>query len=604
MINVGERLYFSLNSIQNRIFLSILLFLILPTLFTFSYLGEQQQQSVVEKMDASRKDSLNQVGLSLESMGNKMVNSIIALTIDENTIRMLKDPEEHNEYEKMKISTNMIRALTNTYLADFEHYITVLDFKGNLYTNWYAPYGTYERLLKDEWFTEMRGTNAEIVWKYQTNNYTYKDSRPLVTIARLVQGIGSSSGYGIALISIPESEFAKLLRGLPGNNLLIDSQGVILSRSGLLIPAAPTGTNDPIIRQAVADDVAQSASKVDLGGTIQFNRNITNTGWKLVQLISYMDMYGEIDKIRLINYLLICTIFLIFTIISLFISLRISRPLKLLNKKMVSIGANGFNSMIQVKGLDEIAGLIRAYNQMLQQIKALLNRLKLEYEMKQELRFKMLQAQINPHFILNTLNNIKWMAYLKNNREVGNMLTSLAVIMETSLGRDEAIIVLRKEIEYIHHYTTLQKIKYNERLVVEYDIPDILDACEVIPFILQPIVENSIYHGIEKKIGTGHIRIRGFKEQDDLVIIIEDDGLGMKAEELESLHQTLAEADAPVAERIGISNVHQRIRLHYGSGYGIRVDSRPDQGTQVKIILPYRVRVAEGGIFHVEGNGR
>jgi two-component system sensor histidine kinase YesM len=601
MMNAVKIRLFSLNSIQNRIFLSILIFLVLPSLVTFTVIGEQLQQSVEEKVDTSRKEALNQAGVVLDIIGNRMINSIIGLTLDENMVSVLKTPEENNEYDKMKISSNAMRALTYAYLSDLEHYITILDFKGGLYTNWYAPYDTYDRLVQEDWFSKVKATHGELIWQYQARNYTTKDSRPLISIARLVQGSGSLTGYGIAMISIPESEFAKLLRSLPGDNLLVDRQGTVISRSNPSSPAAGFMSSSVIPEPAAADADGQ-VSKMNRGDMVQFNRTINSTDWNLVQYISVVEMYGEIDNIRKMNYLLISAIFLLFTVISIFIALRISRPLKLLNKKMTSIEAAEFNNSIQVKGLDEIAGLIRSYNQMLQQIKALLSRLKSEYETKQELRFKMLKAQINPHFILNTLNNIKWMAYLKNNREVGNMLTSLAVIMETSLGKDESVIRLSKEIEYIRHYATLQKIKYNEKLIVEYELPEALDQCEVIPFILQPIVENGIYHGIEKKKGTGHIRIAAFKEQETLIILIEDDGLGMDEAELDKIRAALEDEDTAAIDRIGISNVHQRIKLHYGPLYGLQIDSREDQGTQVKITLPYRL--LEGGALYAESNGR
>jgi two-component system sensor histidine kinase YesM len=486
------------------------------------------------------------------------------------------------------MSGNILRTISNTYLAEMGHYITILDFEGGLYTNWFAPQGTYDKLIKEEWYHDLLKTDGQFIWSQQNKNFTTQDTRSLVSISYLMQGGESREAYGIAMISIPESEIGKLLLNLQGDSALVDPNGTVLSRPNR--SKYENEWTDEYFAQYVAADSSQQRQMQDSNiGTTTISRSVNNMGWRVFQFISHEDMFGGIDKIRNANYASISAIFLLFLAISYSISNRISKPIKLLNKRMSSIEDKDFNNTIlQNKGNDEVAGLIRAYNQMLQQIKELLNRLKSEYNLREELRFKMLQAQINPHFILNTLNNIKWMAYLRQNRDVGDMLTSLGVIMETSLGKDEKIITLRKEMDYIHNYITLQKIKYNEKLVVHIDTPEPLEDCEIIPFILQPIVENSIYHGIERKQGMGQIWVSPRKVNDQLIITVKDDGLGMMDAELAVVQKVLHEDKTEANDHIGIYNVHQRIRLHYGPEYGVMINSVKNEGTIVTIVLPCR----------------
>jgi two-component system sensor histidine kinase YesM len=579
---------FSFRSIQNRIFMSILIFLIIPSLATLYLMGERLQQTIEEKIGASNQEAVNQVGINMEILGSKLINSLIAVSLDDNLTSMVKAPDAYSEYDKMRISGNILRTISNTYLAETGHYITILDFKGGLYTSWYAPEGTYEKLIKEDWYDHLLKTDGQYIWLQQNKNFTTQDTRPLISISFLIQGGESREGYGIAMISIPESEIGKLLLSLQGDSALVDPNGTVLSR--------PNRTKygdewkDGFFTNYVSGGDNKEKHMQDSNiGTTTISRSVNNMGWRVFQFISHGDMFGDIDKIRNANYALISAIFLLFLAISYSISNRISKPIKLLNRRMSAIEDKDFNNTIQqVKGHDEVAGLIRAYNQMLQQIKELLHRLKSEYNLREELRFKMLQAQINPHFILNTLNNIKWMAYLRQNREVGDMLTSLGVIMETSLGKNEKVIPLSKEIDYIHNYITLQKIKYNEKLVVHIDLREPLENCEIIPFILQPIVENSIYHGIERKQGMGQIWVSTGKENDQLVLTVQDDGLGMIDTQLALVQSLLHDDQTEANDHIGIYNVHQRIRLHYGPDYGITIDSVKNEGTIVRIVLPCR----------------
>ncbi|WP_054404656.1 sensor histidine kinase [Paenibacillus solani] len=244
-------------------------------------------------------------------------------------------------------------------------------------------------------------------------------------------------------------------------------------------------------------------------------------------------------------------------------------------------------------GPKEISSLIETYNKMVTEIRQLLNRVKDEYQQKEDMRFRALQAQINPHFVLNTLNNIKWMAYIRNDKEVGDMLSSLGAVLEQSIGRGGTLIPLRQEIQYIENYIELMKMKFNDKLSMEYDIEDELMDQEVIKIMLQPVIENSLIHGIEPMNGAGRIIVRARLEDDHFLLTAEDNGVVISPEKLQELEARLAAGSEELPERIGIKNVHDRIRLQYGEPYGIQIHSKVHEGTTVAFLLPFK-KVQEG----------
>ena len=260
----------------------------------------------------------------------------------------------------------------------------------------------------------------------------------------------------------------------------------------------------------------------------------------------------------------------------------------MLRNNMRKVKEDDLGKMLPVQGSDEVKDLIVEYNKMTRRIKTLFENIKEEQKQKQELRFKALQAQINPHFILNTLNNIKFVAIMSRANETAKMITALGSIMEECIGKGEDIIKLEQELKYIENYVYLQKIRYNDKFSVFYNIKEEVLDCRVFKFILQPIVENSIYHGIQSMEGTGCIDITAYKEGGNLIIKVKDNGVGIKPEKLTAIMEYLYKGTDPGGKgRVGIKNIHDRIVLSYGAEYGLKIDSIVEEGTEVTITVPW-----------------
>jgi len=255
------------------------------------------------------------------------------------------------------------------------------------------------------------------------------------------------------------------------------------------------------------------------------------------------------------------------------------------------------------------------FNKMVLQVQKLIQEVYQEQYLKQKAELKSLRAQINPHFLYNTLESINWMARIRNVPEIGDMVKALGDLMRASISGDD-FVTLHDEVTNITNYLKIQKFRYGDRLEVSIGISPETGKIIVPKLILQPIVENSIVHGLEEKLEDGHIEISSTLENGDVIIIIRDDGVGMEKEKADHLNRLFSEyqpgpavsaASAKVDIRkdigsrddmhthIGLINVDRRIKMYYGAGYGLSVSSVKGEGTCVRAVLPARTSAPETG---------
>lgn len=200
--------------------------------------------------------------------------------------------------------------------------------------------------------------------------------------------------------------------------------------------------------------------------------------------------------------------------------------------------------------------------------------------------FEVLQAQINPHFLYNTLDAIVWSAEAGNQKQVVSMVGSLSDFFKSSLNKGKEIVSVRDELQHIRSYLEIQQIRYQDILSYEVDVPESLNECTIPKITLQPVVENALYHGIKNRRALGKITVKGIDEGDTMVLTVSDDGIGMDEERLQEVRQALSDNRLDNGQVYGLYNVNERIRLNYGDDYGITIESTKGEGTCVKIKLP------------------
>jgi two-component system sensor histidine kinase YesM len=225
---------------------------------------------------------------------------------------------------------------------------------------------------------------------------------------------------------------------------------------------------------------------------------------------------------------------------------------------------------------------------MVQEIENLINQVYIEQREKREAELKILQAQIKPHFLYNTLDTIQWMAQDRDADDIVEIVGALTTLFRISLNKGNEIIKLEEEIQHIESYLLIQMARYEDKLTYEINVPKELLQYNVLKIILQPLIENAIYHGIKTKLGAGHIHVGASNEDNKLVLYVEDDGMGIPSKRLAEINHYLQMDQHEGQERgYGLFNVNERIKLTYGSSYGLKVDSVQGEGTRIEIRLPF-----------------
>ena len=314
-------------------------------------------------------------------------------------------------------------------------------------------------------------------------------------------------------------------------------------------------------------------------------RTIGYTGWKLVGVTPSAAL--NIDGIKFRFFVLfVADLFLfLLAMINAFISNKISNPIKLLDGRVREIESGNLNVEIVPSGSYEVEHLGNSIKNMLSRIKVLMSNLVDEHNAKRKSEFDTLQSQINPHFLYNTLDIIVWMIENEKPDKAVSIVTALAKFFRISLSKGKNIITVKDEVEHVRNYLMIQNMRFKNRFEYSIDVEDDILSYSSLKLMLQPLVENAIYHGMEFMDGDGKIEVRVFKENDSLYFTISDNGLGMS----EDVVATLLSKDIIPSKKgsgIGVKNVNERIKLYFGNEYGLKVESEPDEGTKITIHLP------------------
>jgi len=311
----------------------------------------------------------------------------------------------------------------------------------------------------------------------------------------------------------------------------------------------------------------------------------SQTGWSVVA-VSYLDeLLASARNLGTVVVAVGLGCLLIATFLAWRVSLRISRPIEALRRSMKAVETGDFDVVIDVEADNEVGELARDCEIAIGKVRDLMHQSLVDQEAKRQQDLLMLQSQINPHFLYNTLDSIIWMVELGRSPDAIRMTSTLAQFFRLGITRGSHEISLRHELEHVVSYLSIQKMRYGDKLEYSIDVePELLET-RVLKLLLQPLVENALYHGIKEREGPGRIIVAGAKTGDRVEVRVSDDGIGMPAEKVAGL---LLAPEGEVRDHMGLRNVHERLRLHFGPQYGLTFESAPGLGTTVIIHLPSR----------------
>ncbi|MDD3503479.1 MAG: sensor histidine kinase [Eubacteriales bacterium] len=308
---------------------------------------------------------------------------------------------------------------------------------------------------------------------------------------------------------------------------------------------------------------------------------LNEAGWRLVGINYLDDIVASSDDMRTLILILV----LLGTAMVFFISIQLAafmtRPLQKLQRRMKEVEAGALNTVADLHGAYEVKQLTNSFNAMISQIQQLMNQVIDDHHKLRKSEMKALQAQINPHFLYNTLDSIVWLAEDGDNQSVVTMVSALARFFRLSISGGHDLITIADELRHAENYLIIQSIRYKDRFDYVFDADESILDCRTVKILLQPVLENAIHHGIEKSVDFGHIVVQVRDMGDKIMMRVSDNGLGMSQETLNKIF----EINPSRSSGIGVKNVHQRIQLYFGKEYGLKISSELEEGTTVEIWL-------------------
>ena len=317
------------------------------------------------------------------------------------------------------------------------------------------------------------------------------------------------------------------------------------------------------------------------------------TGWSVVGVSDVSEFMKNRSEIQFFYLLIALCLGVLSLLLALWLSGEITKPVKELEQSMKNVQKGEFDkALISPEGCNEITSLTHSFNIMTEKIQNLMAENVREQKQKRKSELQALQAQINPHFLYNTLDSIVWMITGERYDDAVFMITQLASLFRISLSRGKTVIKIEDEVKHAQNYMNIQKIRYKNSFEVDFQIEEeILDGC-IVKLVLQPLLENAIYYGMEFMDGEGEIHVRGYRKDGDIYLEVEDNGLGMPEEEAAELLNG-KERPHKHGSGVGLVNVHSRLKLRFGESYGLIIHSCPDEGMLVQIHIPYVPYTAE-----------
>lgn len=349
------------------------------------------------------------------------------------------------------------------------------------------------------------------------------------------------------------------------------------------------------------DDIRKS---LEAGGRYNENiENLDNNIYILTQLIQddiqyyiyyqtkSMDKVNKSLRIQINEFIVVCSVLiavlvLVVTVVTLLIVSGILKPVKKLYLATEQVAEGDFSARAHVDSRDEIAVLAQGFNNMAENMQSLIDKIKEDEGKMRRTDLRLLQEQINPHFLYNTLDTIVWLIESNETEQAVNMVVTLSDFFRLVLSKGKEFISIREEEQHIRSYLEIQGMRYHDILEYDIQIDKVLYDYQILKLTLQPLVENSLYHGIKYKRAKGYIHITGEKEGDVIHLVVRDNGVGMEEDELALLQREIEKPCQETEKGFGLANVNERIHMYFGWEYGVKVESRKGKGTIVEVTIP------------------
>lgn len=581
-----------LRSFSAKIIVAFLLVILISTLFISLSFYWESNSLLKKNVRESTVQITKQTAESLSFILNVGVDTSDFISSDQNIQRAALQLKDKPSYEQNRDS-QYIKTLLNNYVYSnsFVKIVYVLKEEGN---GWGS--GTFSearlkkiRLSDQAWVKEVKRKDGELVW--QGLQYDYFSGGGVSTdlilpIGRVLKDFDTLSNIGLVQVHLDGrsilNTIEELKLGKTGKFFVVDREGRIMIDSNLDMINKKVKNSD-LYNHIVGNDSIEfefAAKGVPYYGVKQPLSN----GWMLVGTVPIHEISGQLDSLQ--SWILFSSVVfsLLAIAIGLFIAGRVTKPVRQLTRTMLHVQQGNFNVRADVNSSDEIGFLSKRFNEMLNEIVNLIQQVESEQNEKHHAELRAVVHRVHPHFLYNTLSTLRWLIDSKQNERASLVLSALTHLLEANMGKSGNIITIGEELDIIRKYLVILELRYEKTFNLEIDIEPETEKLLIPRMLLQPLVENAIFHGIVPKNTDGQISIRIHSYDDYIEFIIRDDGLGIRDDKLKELNDPkIAVEKGNIG--IGLRHIFDTLRLYYAQHWEWTISNGQERGTTVRILL-------------------
>ncbi|WP_258881419.1 sensor histidine kinase [Paenibacillus sp. sptzw28] len=585
-------------SIKTKMVLLFLIVIILP-IFVMSYSSYlSTQKLLVRKYTDLLQEISRQANFRIDEYLNEVekismlasygINSYVSYSEQDNypIQNYLRDSNKVNENQAYTLLMNYIMMKDRA----FSIYIYNLNGGRDLYISPNKPINYSYNASQEPWFGAfLESPDAASYLQTHRDLQVKSENNWAISSIRKIFDMNNGKLLGVMVISIDldfiDKVNGRLLDSRRTAFTILDEHRNIVYNSDYGSIGKPLAKVFPARLDEISGKAGGAVLHVGNEDYIVTSMPFEHRNWQTILHMPMDELSVEGDILRR-NLIMIAILVTLFAVVSSFyVTTRITRPIKLLMRNMTSVERGKFENLQTIRSNDEIGLLASRFNLMSRELKRLVERIYMEEKQKAEAEIQALQAQINPHFLYNTLGSVKWIASMQRADKIVEMTEALISMLRYATKKVGTLVTVRDELENIMHYITIQKIRYYNRVQVEFDVDEALLDKKILKLTIQPIVENAIFHGTSENEDEGIIGIAIYRDNSDIVISVADNGAGMDEATIETLQKEISNANGSF-NGIGISNVNSRIKNHFGSAYGLHFTSETGKGTTFYIRIP------------------
>ena len=571
-----------LEHISVRTFVYIFLLIILPFCAILFYTRASYEKYIRHELNERTVSQLKRSEDAIYTSFRKIINISSVLCNDKRLQEAFTD-EQMSRYQRTLLFDELVHSIEINNLYDMDDIrVTIVDGTGEVYANWSTNYHDYRFIREQDWYRRALEHKGFVQWEMFAPSFIVEDQEKIryISAARAMSGPFAAGEAPVAVVSIDQASLDRSL----GQFLTSPSDAVFVCTSSgeiLLSQDAEGSIPETTVRTAARNAKATDGSSVRTEGhvylaacyTLSPQYRFNGEPIEVLYFARYDMVMKQMDALalRVLSVGLIAILILIW--ICCLISRKLTRPIVQLSQAMLDYRPERKIEGLDLKRRDEIGGLDRAFVRMADTIDHLFIRQREESKKREQYRYEALRAQINPHFLFNTLNMIRWMALIRKADNIVACLDALTTMLHYSMSKGGELVTLDEELKELDSYVFIYNCRYGNSYKLEKRLPEELRKLYVTKFILQPIVENAVLHGLKDVVSPGVIVLSGKIEDGKLKLFIEDNGVGLSEEDLEHLHDAKEKVTG-----IGIRNVDTRIRSSSGEGYGLRVYNKSADG--------------------------